>query len=107
MAHVVTESCIKCKYMDCVAVCPIDAFREGPNFLVINPDECLDDTLCVPACPVGAIFFEAELPAGQEQFKWLNAELATQWPGIWEKKQPPADAKEWEGKPDKLTLLET
>jgi ferredoxin len=102
MAHVVTESCIKRKYMECLEV----AFREGPNFLVIDPDECLDHTLCVPECPVGAIFSETDLPAGQEQFKRLNAELAKQWSVITEKKQPPADAKNWEGKPDKLKRLE-
>jgi ferredoxin len=92
--------------MDCLAVCPVDAFREGPNFLVIDPDECLDHTVCQPACPVGAIFSDPELPSGQEQFKRLNAELAKQWPVIAEKNMPPADAKEWEGKPDKLRLLQ-
>jgi ferredoxin len=84
----------------------MDAFREGPNFLVIDPDKCLDHTLCLSECPVGAIFFDEELPAGQEHFKQLNAELAKQWPVIAEQKKPPEDAKEWEGKPDKLRLLE-
>jgi len=56
MAYVVTESCIKCKYTDCVDVCPVDCFREGPNMLVIDPEECIDCTLCVPECPVEAIF---------------------------------------------------
>ena len=56
MAFVVTESCIKCKYMDCVEVCPVDCFHEGPNFLVIDPDECIDCTLCEPECPVEAIY---------------------------------------------------
>ena len=68
MTFVVTENCIKCKYMDCVEVCPVDCFHEGPNFLVIDPDECIDCTLCEPECPVEAIFSEEELPAGQEQF---------------------------------------
>ena len=76
MAFVVTESCIKCKYMDCVEVCPVDCFHEGPNFLVIDPDECIDCTLCEPECPVEAIYSEEEIPAGQENFKQLNAELA-------------------------------
>jgi ferredoxin len=76
MAFVVTESCIKCKYMDCVEVCPVDCFHEGPNFLVIDPDECIDCTLCEPECPVEAIFSEEEIPTGQENFKELNAELA-------------------------------
>ena len=106
MTFVVTESCIKCKYMDCVEVCPVDCFREGPNFLVIDPDECIDCTLCEPECPVEAIFSEEELPAGQEPFKQLNAELAKQWPAITQKCPAPADAKEWEDKPDKLKLLE-
>jgi ferredoxin len=106
MTFVVTENCIKCKYMDCVEVCPVDCFHEGPNFLVIDPDECIDCTLCEPECPVEAIFSEEELPAGQDHFTPLNAELAKQWPVITEKKAAPADAKEWEGKPDKLKLLE-
>jgi ferredoxin len=106
MTFVVTENCIKCKYMDCVEVCPVDCFHAGPNFLVIDPDECIDCTLCEPECPVEAIFSEEELPAGQEQFVALNAELAKQWPVISEMGTPPADAKEWEGKPDKLRLLE-
>ena len=106
MTFVVTENCIKCKYMDCVEVCPVDCFHEGPNFLAIDPDECIDCTLCEPECPAEAIFSEEELPAGQEQFKKLNADLAKQWPVIAEKKDAPADAKEWDGKPDKLKLLE-
>ena len=106
MTFVVTENCIKCKYMDCVEVCPVDCFHEGPNFLAIDPDECIDCTLCEPECPAEAIFSEEELPPGQEQFKKLNAELAKQWPVIAEKKEAPADAKEWDGKPDKLKLLE-
>jgi ferredoxin len=106
MTFVVTENCIKCKYMDCVEVCPVDCFHAGPNFLVIDPDECIDCTLCEPECPVEAIFSEEEIPKGQEQFKPLNAQLAKQWPVITQKGTPPEDAKEWEGKPDKMKLLE-
>jgi ferredoxin len=106
MAFVVTESCIKCKYMDCVEVCPVDCFHEGPNFLVIDPDECIDCTLCEPECPVEAIYSEEEIPDGQESFLKLNAELAKKWPVISEKKDAPEDAKQWEGVPDKLKLLE-
>ena len=106
MPFVVTENCIKCKYTDCVEVCPVDCFHEGPNFLVIDPDECIDCTLCEPECPAEAIFSEEELPAGQEKFTALNAELAKQWPVISEMGTPPADAKEWDGKPGKLALLE-
>jgi ferredoxin len=105
MASVVTESCIKCKYRECVEVCPVDCFHEGPFFLVIDPDECICCQMCVPECPVGAIFFENELPAGQEYFERLNAELSKHWP-IAQKKEPPANAKEWEERPDKLKLLE-
>ncbi len=69
MTFVVTENCIKCKYTDCVEVCPVDCFHEGPNFLVIDPDECIDCTLCEPECPAEAIFSEEELPDGQQHFK--------------------------------------
>src|SRR3981081_4091578 len=80
MTFVVTENCIKCKYMDCVEVCPVDCFHEGPNSLTIDPDECIDCTLCEPECPIEAIFSEEELPAGQEHYKQMNAELAKHWP---------------------------
>jgi len=83
MTFVVTENCIKCKYTDCVEVCPVDCFHEGPNFLVIDPDECIDCTLCVPECPIEAIFDEEDLP-----------------------KPAPEDADDWDGKPNKLELLE-
>src|SRR5690348_17466233 len=76
MTYVVTESCIRCKYTDCVDVCPVDCFREGPNFLVIDPDECIDCTLCVAECPVEAIFAEDDVPPDQQDFKALNAELS-------------------------------
>jgi ferredoxin len=106
MAFVVTENCIKCKFTDCVDVCPVDCFHEGPNFLVIDPDECIDCTLCEPECPANAIFAEDELPEGQEIFINLNAELAKQWPVITEVKSPLPDADEWNGKADKIELLE-
>jgi len=106
MPFVVTDNCIKCKYTDCVEVCPVDCFHEGPNFLVIDPDECIDCTLCEPECPVNAIYPEDDVPAGQEVFVGINAELAKAWPVITTRKDAPADAKDWEGKPDKLPLLE-
>jgi ferredoxin len=106
VTHVVTENCIKCKYTDCVEVCPVDCFHEGPNFLVIDPVECIDCTLCVDECPVGAIFPEDNVPAGQEKFLQINAELAPLWPVIATKIPAPADAEEWDGVPDKLPLLE-
>jgi ferredoxin len=84
----------------------VDCFYEGPNFLAIHPDECIDCALCEPECPVNAIFSEDEVPADQQQFIELNAELAEQWPNITDKKDAPADAKAWENKPDKIALLE-
>lgn len=106
MAYVVTEACIKCKFTDCVDICPVDCFREGPNFLVIDPDECIDCTLCVPECPAEAIFAEDDVPANQRAFIALNAELAKQWPAIIERREPPVDADEWQGVGDKLRYLE-
>ena len=95
MTYVVTETCIKCKYTDCVDVCPVDCFREGPNMLVIDPDECIDCTLCVAECPVEAIFAEDDVPDDQKEFTALNAELAKVWKPIIENKDAPADADEW------------
>ena len=106
MTYVVTENCIKCKYTDCVEVCPVDCFHEGPNFLVIDPDECIDCTLCVPECPINAIYAEDDLPEDMQKYVQLNAELCQDWPVITEKKPAPADAAEWENKPDKLQYLE-
>jgi ferredoxin len=106
MAYIVTESCIKCKYTDCVDVCPVDCFREGPNMLVIDPDECIDCTLCVPECPVEAIFAEDDVPDAQKPFITLNRELAQRWPAIIERKPAPADADEWAKVKEKKQLLE-
>ncbi|MDP3559121.1 MAG: ferredoxin family protein [Legionellaceae bacterium] len=106
MTFVVTESCIRCKYMDCVEVCPVDCFYEGPNFLVINPDECIDCALCEPECPVNAIVSEDDLTDETRQFKELNTELSQKWPNITHKKEAPADAKEWEGVSNKLEQLQ-
>ncbi len=106
MTFVVGENCIKCKYTDCVEVCPVDCFHEGPNFLVIDPDECIDCTLCEPECPAQAIFSEDDLPDDQAHFLELNAELAAQWPVITQQTDPLDDAEEWDGKPDKLQYLE-
>ena len=106
MTFVVTESCIKCKYTDCVEVCPVDCFHEGPNFLVIDPEECIDCSLCIPECPVEAIFPDDEVPESQQSFIALNAELSQKWPVIDVKKAAPADADEWVDKPNKRDLLE-
>ncbi len=106
MTFVVTDNCIKCKYTDCVEVCPVDCFHEGPNFLVIDPDECIDCSLCEPECPANAIFAEEDLPDDQEHFTALNAELSPAWPVITEQKDPLPDAAEWDGVENKLPQLE-
>ncbi len=106
MTYVVTENCIRCKFTDCVDVCPVEAFHEGPNFLVINPDECIDCDVCVPECPVEAIFAEDDVPEDQLQFVEINAELALKWPVITSKKDAPSDADDWNGVADKLQYLE-
>ncbi|BEV71890.1 MULTISPECIES: ferredoxin FdxA [unclassified Paludibacterium] len=106
MAYVVTDACIKCKYTDCVDVCPVDCFHEGPNFLAIDPDECIDCTLCVAECPVEAIYAEDDIPAGQQVFVSLNAELAKKWPLIIQKKDPLPDHEQWAAVKGKLDQLE-
>ncbi len=106
MTFLVTENCIKCKYTDCVEVCPVDCFYEGPNFLVINPEECIDCALCEPECPVNAIVSEDELPEKHKEYLELNARLAEIWPNINCKKDAPADADEWVKVENKRQLLE-
>ncbi|MDO6461406.1 ferredoxin family protein [Granulosicoccaceae sp. 1_MG-2023] len=106
MTFVVLDNCIRCKYTDCVEVCPVDCFHEGPNFLVIDPDECIDCALCEPECPAEAILSEDDVPPDQEQFIALNAELSRSWPVISEQKEPLPEAPEWDGVPDKLQYLE-
>jgi ferredoxin len=107
MTHVVTEACIRCKYTDCVEVCPVDCFREGPNTLVIDPDECIDCAVCIPACPVDAIAPQSELPPDQAHMVALNAELARAagWQPITRRKAPLPDADEWKGRVGKLAHL--
>ena len=92
MAYVVTESCIKCKYTDCVEVCPVDCFYEGPEFLVIHPEECIDCGLCEPECPIEAIYADDELPENQIEFVEINARLADVYENITEAKAPLPDA---------------
>ena len=106
MTFVVTENCIKCKYTDCVEVCPVDCFYEGPNMLVIHPDECIDCALCEPECPVEAIYSEDELPENQQEFLAINAELAEVWPNITEHVEAPEDADNWKEVTQKREHLE-
>lgn len=106
MTHVVLESCIRCRYTDCVDVCPVDCFREGPNMLVIDPDECIDCAVCVPECPVDAIVAEEDVPTDQLSFVGLNAELAPGWPSITRTKDPLPEADQWKDVIDKLQYLD-
>jgi len=106
MTYIIAEPCIDIKDKSCVDVCPVDCIHEFGRMLVIDPEECIDCTLCVAECPVEAIFAEDDVPAGQEHFTALNAELAKTWPVIIERKEPPPDADEWTEKTGKLKLLE-
>jgi len=100
MTYVVTDNCIKCKYTDCVEVCPVDCFYEGENMLVINPDECIDCGVCEPECPAEAILPDTE--PGLEKWIELNAEYSEKWPNITEKKYALPEAEEFDGKEEKL-----
>lgn len=106
MPFVVTEKCINCKHTYCADVCPVDAFYEGPNFLVINPDECIDCMACEPACIIGAIMEDRGVPADQRPFIELNAKMAGVWPKLPRKIDAPPDTEEWEGVPGKVAMLE-
>ncbi len=101
MTHIVAEPCVKCKYTDCVDVCPVDCFREGENTLVIDPDECIDCGACVPECPTEAIFAEEDLPEKWEDYIEYNAKMSADWPEITEQKDPLDDADEWKDVEDK------
>ena len=105
MAYVVTESCVNCRYTDCIDVCPVDCFRLGPNFLVIDPDECIDCAVCVPECPVNAIYAEEDVPDGQRQYIEINRELAQTWPVITKSIAALPDADAWAEKLPKTQYL--
>lgn len=105
MTFIVTDKCIKCKYTDCVEVCPVDCFHEGPNMLVIDPQECIDCALCEPECPVEAIISEDDLSEAQQPLLALNTELSKQWLALTEAKEPLPDAEQWKDVPDKLKYL--
>ncbi|WP_151633308.1 ferredoxin FdxA [Noviherbaspirillum aerium] len=106
MTHVVTDACIQCKYTDCVEVCPVDCFKEGPNFLVIDPDECIDCAVCVAECPVNAICAEEDVMAEHACFIDLNVELAKIWPVISSSKDALPEAEQWKERAGKLAYLE-
>ncbi|MFZ5438577.1 MAG: ferredoxin FdxA [Myxococcota bacterium] len=106
MAYVVAEPCIKCKYTDCVGVCPVNCFYEGPNFLAIKPEECIDCGACAPVCPTKAIFAESDLPEKWAEYKDLNAELAGKWPNISAQKSPLPEAEEFKDKEGKRSMLD-
>jgi len=108
MAYVVTASCIQCKHTDCVEVCPADCFHEGPNFVVIDPQECIDCGVCVPECPVNAIYMSEDVPPDQRQFIELNAQLAQhpKWTLLVNKKPPLPDHEQWSNVAEKLSYLD-
>ena len=106
MTHLVTEQCIKCKHTDCVTVCPVDCFKEGPNFLVIDPDECIDCGVCIPECPVDAIVTDDDKNVNVPFWFELNSRLSRKWPVITKEKAPLPDAEFWKDKLNKLELLE-
>lgn len=100
MTYVVTESCVKCKYTDCVTPCPVNCFHEGANMLVIDPDECINCDACRPVCPVHAIQPDSKLDL--EQWLAVNADFTKRWPRITKKKDRPTDAEKWAGVPNKF-----
>lgn len=106
MTYLVTENCIKCKHTDCVEVCPVDCFYEGPNFLAINPDECIDCGVCLPECPIDAIVPDNDTGVDIEFWTNLNRRLSKKWPNITKRKPALPDHAEWKDKPNKLDLLE-
>jgi ferredoxin len=105
MTYVVTANCIQCKHTDCVSVCPVDCFHEGPNFLAIDPDECIDCGACEPECPVQAIKPDDQLTAEDKVYAGINRELSRVWPTIFDRKPALPDAERWAGAPDKLAAL--
>ena len=103
MTYIVTDNCIKCKYTDCVEVCPVDCFYEGENMLVIHPDECIDCGVCEPECPADAIKPDTE--SGLDKWLQINTEYAEKWPNITKKKDELADAKQFDGQEGKFEKI--
>jgi ferredoxin len=108
MTHIVTEACIKCKYTDCVEVCPVDCFYEGENMLVINPDECIDCGVCIPECPIEAIITDEEISSETPKLMELlelNKEYAKEWPNITTRRKPLDSAEEYKDTLNKLQFF--
>jgi len=106
VAYVVTEPCIKCKYTECVQNCPVVCFHEGANFLVIDPDDCIDCGACVDPCPVNAIYRVEDLPAKWSHYIELNQRFAREWPELTQMREPLPTAEEFAGVGDKEALLD-
>lgn len=106
MTYIVTENCIQCKYTDCVDVCPVDCFHEGPNFLAINPDECIDCGVCVDECPANAIVPDNDVTVDVVKWQEINRQLSAKWPVITKKKEPLPEADKFNGLPNKESNLE-
>lgn len=107
MSFIVTENCIKCKIGDCVEVCPVDCFYEGPNMLVINPDECIECALCEPECPINAIYSEESLPSNQKKFININKKFSKKWKNVTEKCNTPKDSNIWINVKNKIKFLKS
>ena len=106
MTYVVTEACVRCRYTDCVDVCPVDCFKAGPNFLVIDPTECIDCAVCVPECPVDAIYAEEDLPENQKHYIQINKDLSASWKTITKREASLPDADVWAKVTDKTQYLD-
>ena len=106
MTYVVTEACVRCRYTDCVDVCPVDCFKAGPNFLVIDPDECIDCAVCVPECPVNAIYAEEDVPENQQHYIQINKDLSANWKTITKRESALPDADVWAKVTDKTQYLD-
>jgi ferredoxin len=107
VTFVVTEQCIRCKFMDCIKPCPVDCFYEGPEFLVINPEECIDCSVCVTECPVNAIYQDKDLPADQREFIEINREYSLIWPPAISVSEPLPEREQWRDVPMKRQFLQT
>ena len=94
MTYTVIDNCQKCRFTDCVVVCPVDCFHAGPDMLYIDPDECIDCGACVPECPVEAIYPEDEVPEGKKEWTAINAEKSPEFPVITDKEDELPTAQE-------------